>query len=217
MGAKDDKKNDASKNKDDKKKIDGESVTVVLKLDLHCEGCAKKVKSSIRHFKGVESVNADMAGNKITVTGKVDPAQVKERIEKKTKKKVEIVSPQVKKDDKKSDEKSPEKKSDDKKADAKKSDEKGNNGGDGEKKKDSDKDKKKDEVKADASRSGTNVGSDDESLHVLNTPGNSSGGSVEVVKDGIKRRRRDLFDDGVRIMATTLGRGQLKEDLESST
>ncbi|GJS98338.1 heavy metal-associated domain, HMA containing protein, partial [Tanacetum coccineum] len=111
---------DASKNKDDKKKIDGESVTVVLKLDLHCEGCAKKVKSSIRHFKGAESVNVDMAGNKITVTGKVDPAQVKERIEKKTKKNVEIVSPQVKKDDKKSDEKSPEKKSDDKKADAKK-------------------------------------------------------------------------------------------------
>lgn len=122
MGAKDDKKQDASKNKDDKKKIDGESPSVVLKLDLHCEGCAKKVKSSIRHFKGVESVNVDMAGNKITVTGKVDPALVKERIEKKTKKNVEIVSPQVKKDDKKSDEKSPEKKSDDKKADDKKAD-----------------------------------------------------------------------------------------------
>nr|GEU78530.1 heavy metal-associated domain, HMA [Tanacetum cinerariifolium] len=116
----DDKKKDASKNKDDKKKIDGESVTVVLKLDLHCEGCAKKVKSSIRHFEGVESVNVDMAGNKIMITGKVDPARVKERIEKKTKKKVEMVSPQVKKDDKKYDEKSPDKKSDDKKADAKK-------------------------------------------------------------------------------------------------
>ena len=63
-----------------------------------------------------------MAGNKITVTGKVDPALVKERIEKKTKKNVEIVSPQVKKDDKKPDEKSPEKKSDDKKADDKKAD-----------------------------------------------------------------------------------------------
>nr|GEV25799.1 hypothetical protein [Tanacetum cinerariifolium] len=31
----------------------------------------------------------------------------------------------------------------------------------------------------------SNVGSDDESFHVLNTPGNSSGGSVEVVKDGM--------------------------------
>lgn len=48
---------------------------------------------------GVESVNVDMATNKITVTGKVDPARVKERIEKKMKKKVEIL--QVKSIDKK--------------------------------------------------------------------------------------------------------------------
>ncbi|GJX41012.1 hypothetical protein Tco_0256002 [Tanacetum coccineum] len=34
---------------------------------------------------------------------------------------------------------------------------------------------------------------------------------------GIKRRRRDLSYDGVRDLATTSGRGQLKEDLESST
>ncbi|GJU50956.1 hypothetical protein Tco_1220511 [Tanacetum coccineum] len=34
---------------------------------------------------------------------------------------------------------------------------------------------------------------------------------------GIKRRRRDLSSDGVRNLATALGRGLLKEDLESST
>ncbi|GJR37408.1 hypothetical protein Tco_1213092 [Tanacetum coccineum] len=34
---------------------------------------------------------------------------------------------------------------------------------------------------------------------------------------GIKRRRRDLSSDGVRNLAMTSGRGQLKEDLESST
>ncbi|GJR06610.1 hypothetical protein Tco_0529594 [Tanacetum coccineum] len=34
---------------------------------------------------------------------------------------------------------------------------------------------------------------------------------------GIKRRRRDLSSDGVRNLATTSGRGRLKEDLESST
>ncbi|GJS04881.1 hypothetical protein Tco_0321389 [Tanacetum coccineum] len=34
---------------------------------------------------------------------------------------------------------------------------------------------------------------------------------------GIKRRRRDLFSDGVRNFATASGRGRLKEDLESST
>nr|GEU43044.1 hypothetical protein [Tanacetum cinerariifolium] len=33
----------------------------------------------------------------------------------------------------------------------------------------------------------------------------------------IKRRRRDLYSDGIRIMVTALGLGRLKEDLESST
>ncbi|GJS18948.1 ribonuclease H-like domain-containing protein [Tanacetum coccineum] len=34
---------------------------------------------------------------------------------------------------------------------------------------------------------------------------------------GIKRRRRDLYGDSVRNLATTSGRGRLKDDLESST
>ncbi|GKG54832.1 hypothetical protein Tco_0562819, partial [Tanacetum coccineum] len=34
---------------------------------------------------------------------------------------------------------------------------------------------------------------------------------------GIKRRRHDLYSDGVRNFAMALGRGRLKEDLESST
>lgn len=119
-----DKKKDAGKTKSadagDAKKSDAGSVTVVLKLDLHCDGCANKVTKSIRHFKGVESVNADIDGNKLTVTGKVDPTSVKERVEHKTKKKVEIISPQPKKDEKKGGDKPSEKKSDEKKPDAKK-------------------------------------------------------------------------------------------------
>lgn len=100
-------------------------ITAVFKLELHCEGCAKKVKKSIRHFEGVESVKTDSENDKLTVTGKVDPTALKERLEYKTKKKVELVSPQPKKDggggggDKKSDEKS-EKKADEKKTDEKK-------------------------------------------------------------------------------------------------
>lgn len=74
----------------------------------------------------METVKADIEGNKLTVTGKVDPTVVKERVEHKTKKKVEIVSPQPKKDGEKGDKKGDvvdkpsEKKSDDKKADDKK-------------------------------------------------------------------------------------------------
>lgn len=67
----------------------------------------------------MEEVKADCATNKITVQGNVDPSWLREKVEQKTKKKVELLSPQPKKDgsgggDKKADDKS-EKKSDDKK------------------------------------------------------------------------------------------------------
>ncbi|KAI3472288.1 hypothetical protein Pfo_029803 [Paulownia fortunei] len=106
-------------------KKDEGPIPVVLKLDLHCEGCAKKVRRAISHFEGVEKVKADCAANKLTVTGNVDPAWLRERAEYKTKKKVELISPQPKKDgggaggDKKADEKS-DKKAEEKKADDKK-------------------------------------------------------------------------------------------------
>lgn len=80
---------------------------------------------------GVEEVKVDGGGNKITVIGKVDPVKLREKLEEKTKKKVELISPVPKKDakdggaDKKSDAKdgAAEKKSDEKvekKADDKK-------------------------------------------------------------------------------------------------
>ncbi|CAI9766332.1 unnamed protein product [Fraxinus pennsylvanica] len=128
MGEKNEKKNEGEKKAaggGGGKKDDG-SIIVVLKLDLHCEGCAKKVKRSVRHFEGVENVKADWESGKLTVTGKVDPLWLRERVEYKTKKKVVLVSPQPKKDgggggggDKKSEEKS-EKKVEEKKTEDKK-------------------------------------------------------------------------------------------------
>ncbi|KAL2453774.1 Heavy metal transport/detoxification superfamily protein [Abeliophyllum distichum] len=125
MGEKIEKKNDGKKKAADGgggKKDDG-STAVVLKLDLHCEGCAKKVKRSVRHFEGVENVKVDWESGKLTVTGKVDPSWLRERVEYKTKKKVALVSPQPKKDggggEKKSEEKS-EKKAEEKKTEDKK-------------------------------------------------------------------------------------------------
>ncbi|KAI3799532.1 hypothetical protein L1987_34831 [Smallanthus sonchifolius] len=122
MGEKDDTKKEAGEKKPadarGAKNSDGGPVTVVLKLDLHCDGCAKKIKKSISQFEGVESVKADTAGNKLTVTGKVDPTRIKERVEFKTKKKAEILSPLPKKEVGGGEEKKhspPEKKSDDKK------------------------------------------------------------------------------------------------------
>ncbi|KAL0426424.1 UNVERIFIED_CONTAM: Heavy metal-associated isoprenylated plant protein 3 [Sesamum latifolium] len=74
-------------------KTDEGPITVVLKLDLHCEGCAKKVRRSVSHFEGVEKVKAECEARKLTVTGNVDPAWLREQVETKTKKKVELISP----------------------------------------------------------------------------------------------------------------------------
>ncbi|XP_071709449.1 uncharacterized protein [Rutidosis leptorrhynchoides] len=93
-------------------------ITIILKLDLHCGGCAKKVQKSVRCIQGVESVKADSVSNRLTVIGKLDPTHIKERVEFKTKKKVEIISPKPKKDDggvKKGDDKPAETKSNDQK------------------------------------------------------------------------------------------------------
>lgn len=55
-------------------------------------------------------MQADSSSNKVTVVGAVDPAAIKEKLEKKTKKKVDLISPQPKKDDNKEEKK--EKKAD---------------------------------------------------------------------------------------------------------
>lgn len=49
-------------------------------------------------IEGVKEVKADIETNKLTVTGKVDPTMLKQRVEDKTHKKVELISPQPKKD-----------------------------------------------------------------------------------------------------------------------
>ncbi|KAL8152854.1 hypothetical protein V2J09_010614 [Rumex salicifolius] len=133
MGEKEPEKKEAEKSSGDGGAGAG-PTTVVLKVDLHCEGCAQKVKRSLKHIKGVDSVKADYTSNKVTVVGKVDPTVVKEKVEEKIKKKVELLSPQPPKKDKdggapaaapadakKSEEKAPEKKPDEpKKAEEKK-------------------------------------------------------------------------------------------------
>nr|CAD1818990.1 unnamed protein product [Ananas comosus var. bracteatus] len=66
---------------------------VVLKTELHCEGCANKMKRAIKGIEGVEGVSLDMVNDKVTVRGNADPWEIKERLEVKTGKKADIVSP----------------------------------------------------------------------------------------------------------------------------
>ncbi|KAJ7972360.1 Heavy metal-associated isoprenylated plant protein [Quillaja saponaria] len=126
MGEKQDVKKETEKKPDAAAKKDDSPPSVVLKIDMHCEGCAKKIRRAVRNLDGVEDVKTDVSANKLTVIGKVDPTKLQDKLAEKTKKKVDVVSPQPKKDaggDKKSDGKS-DKKSDEKKSDEKKAEDK---------------------------------------------------------------------------------------------
>ncbi|RWW30763.1 hypothetical protein GW17_00004640 [Ensete ventricosum] len=109
---------------DVQKKGGGEKIeeveAVEVKLDMHCEGCALKVRKAVKGFEGVKAVIVDAANNKLRAIGKVDPWKLKEFLEAKTHKMVDIISPKdppkkPKDDDKKKDCDDQKKSSDDKK------------------------------------------------------------------------------------------------------
>ncbi|XP_057948376.1 heavy metal-associated isoprenylated plant protein 8-like [Malania oleifera] len=75
---------------------------VLLGTYIHCEGCEVDVKKSLKFFEGVEEIEVDKKNHKVTVKGKnLDPWKVLERLEKKTQKHVELISPKVPRDAKK--------------------------------------------------------------------------------------------------------------------
>ncbi|XP_071922304.1 uncharacterized protein [Coffea arabica] len=86
------KKEEEGDKKEEKK--EEEVQEIVLKVDMHCEACARKVTRALKGFQGVESVTADCKGSKVVVKGKsADPVKVCERIHRKSGRKVELISP----------------------------------------------------------------------------------------------------------------------------
>ncbi|TYJ20484.1 hypothetical protein E1A91_A09G268100v1 [Gossypium mustelinum] len=67
---------------------------IVLKVYMHCEGCARKVRRCLSGFPGVEDVMTDCKTHKVVVKGeKADPLKVLERVQRKSHRKVELLSP----------------------------------------------------------------------------------------------------------------------------
>lgn len=99
------------------KKGDSNITTVIFKVDMHCDGCASKIIRHLRSLQGVDTVKAESETGKITVTGNVDPTKLKDNLEKKIKKKVELISPvpQLNKENSKNNNKTDKKKIEDKK------------------------------------------------------------------------------------------------------
>ncbi|ONI07940.1 hypothetical protein PRUPE_5G148500 [Prunus persica] len=67
---------------------------IVLKVYMHCEGCARKVKRRLKGFQGVEDVSTDCKTHTVVVKGeKADPIKVLERVQRKSRGQVELLSP----------------------------------------------------------------------------------------------------------------------------
>lgn len=60
----------------------GQQQVVVLRVSLHCKGCAGKVKKHISKMEGVTSFDIDIATKKVTVVGDVTPLGVLNSISK---------------------------------------------------------------------------------------------------------------------------------------
>ena len=88
------RKEETTEEKKEEEKKDEEPPEIVLKVDMHCEACARKVAKALKGFEGVEEVTADSKASKVVVKGKAaDPIKVCERLQKKSGKKVELISP----------------------------------------------------------------------------------------------------------------------------
>ncbi|KAL6996922.1 hypothetical protein U1Q18_007046 [Sarracenia purpurea var. burkii] len=67
---------------------------IILKVYMHCEGCARKVRRCLKGFQGVEDVQTDCKTHKVVVKGeKADPVKVVERVQRKSHRQVELLSP----------------------------------------------------------------------------------------------------------------------------
>ncbi|XP_020085053.1 heavy metal-associated isoprenylated plant protein 4-like [Ananas comosus] len=83
-----------------------EVITIVYRLHIHCDECARVVERHITQHEGVRKVEIDSAKGLVTVRGVgIDVTKLKERIERKTRKKIELLSPLPKKEEKKEEKK----------------------------------------------------------------------------------------------------------------
>ncbi|KAJ0960836.1 hypothetical protein J5N97_001285 [Dioscorea zingiberensis] len=53
-----------------------EPKTVVLRVSMHCGGCARKVEKHISKMEGVISCEVDLESNKVVVMGDITPFEV---------------------------------------------------------------------------------------------------------------------------------------------
>lgn len=65
--------------------------TFVLKANIHCSGCEKKMKKLLQRVTGVHSISIDADQSKITISGTIDPQTVVKFLEDNSKVKSELL------------------------------------------------------------------------------------------------------------------------------
>uniref|UniRef100_A0ACD5ZA49 Uncharacterized protein n=1 Tax=Avena sativa TaxID=4498 RepID=A0ACD5ZA49_AVESA len=58
---------------------------------MHCDGCARRIRASVRRYAGVEGVAMEVDKGSMTVVGRFDAKKLRDRVAKKTRKTVELV------------------------------------------------------------------------------------------------------------------------------
>ncbi|KAL8463887.1 hypothetical protein ACS0TY_033726 [Phlomoides rotata] len=71
--------------------LKAELFEVVLKIYMHCEGCAKEVKHFILKMEGVQTVDPNMKKNEVCVKGIMNPHKLVEFINKRGGRHAEVV------------------------------------------------------------------------------------------------------------------------------
>ncbi|PON56704.1 Heavy metal-associated domain containing protein [Parasponia andersonii] len=74
---------------------EGAVITAVYKASLHCQQCAREIKRPLLRTQGVQTVEIDMEKDEIKAKGSFDPIKVQKRIQKLSKKKIELISPKL--------------------------------------------------------------------------------------------------------------------------
>ncbi|CAL5201971.1 unnamed protein product [Lathyrus oleraceus] len=97
-------KNKQQNNEDDNEnKRNKESEKgVVLKANIHCEGCSNQISKCLKGYEGINHIRIDRENHRIILKGDVikDPLKVLERLKKKYNKNVVLISPKPKPENK---------------------------------------------------------------------------------------------------------------------
>ncbi|CAN8269747.1 unnamed protein product [Cochlearia groenlandica] len=93
------KNGDSDKKSSDQKKDSSDKKNelckeIVMKVYMHCQGCASQVSHCLKGFHGVEQIKTEIGENKVVVTGKFeDPVKILKRVQKKFSKNAVLISP----------------------------------------------------------------------------------------------------------------------------